>query len=927
MKGTSRKRPVETDRLTRFKMRKSGKNWIVIGTTWLQFLNFTRLFRTTSVKVEEDIVDDGNDSSRRALLKAIVAGTSIIAGGATLTHQQQVEADETVANEKVIDTNANTTQKATFTVPTELTSEDTQDSLASDETSLRISQSESISIQESQSVSASASVQESLSTSASMSASTSASQSAQASVSDSQSASEVVATSQDIQPEIQTQATMAQQASPMSRAAAVKETTATNETEQAEGTTETANTAKAQFEQMVMQADEIMHTEGFQNASQEYQVAYIAAVQYYREILSNSANNLSEEDYQYGVDSLTLLMNEIKTPSSLIKPNIFMANAQTNSSLGTPDGNTASGDTPAYWGVDVDAKNNKTNKYKWIAGDKNNRLWWDVNAYTTRDTGQTIEYAQHNIDVQKKSLGEGKDQWTITFYPGQGIWYKGWGPASKYGLENGQMGFYLTKDYKIISDVNIHTSLIPGTTYKYYNGAILTVRNSANDLLSGDVNPETDITFKPGEVNQTNGVISSATNPYYQFGRYADIWNMTPDNFNKSVFTSRDNSDKNHESFMRANEFDNATARDKQNSKDMVVNKAPFTTSFNKNTIGTAMYIQSWGDTSRSMNASYTVTFTTLHSNADQANLAAGNYNGAFSGVYAIINSIQNWGWRNLQGQLVGQEVYNLKVDDKKGSGTIDSTIPSQIESVSESESTSASESQNAESNSRSQSISASTSASESASTSASESASTSASESASTSASESASTSASESESLSLSESTSRSIAGSISISLSESASTSASESASTSASESASTSASESASTSASESESLSLSESTSRSIAGSISISLSESASASASESASISASESASTSPSNSSSPSHSNHQDNKMMNLGTKPQHLPQTGQNRLAQTGNKHLPQTGTENQNENANALGAGLLGLGGLLALFKRKKDRSKK
>lgn len=34
-------RQVETDLLKRFKMRKSGKNWIVIGTTWLQFLNFT----------------------------------------------------------------------------------------------------------------------------------------------------------------------------------------------------------------------------------------------------------------------------------------------------------------------------------------------------------------------------------------------------------------------------------------------------------------------------------------------------------------------------------------------------------------------------------------------------------------------------------------------------------------------------------------------------------------------------------------------------------------------------------------------------------------------------------------------------------------------------------------------------------------------
>ena len=809
MKVSNRKRPIETDRLTRFKMRKSGKNWIVIGTTWLQFLNFTRLFRTTSVKVEEDIVDEANDSSRRALLKAIVAGTSIIAGGATLTHQQQVEADETVANEKTIDTNANTTQKSTFAVPTELTTEDMQDSLASDESSVNTSQSESISIQESQSVSESASVQESLSTSASMSASTSASQSAQASVSDSQSASEVVATSQDIQLEIQTQATMAQQASPMSRATAVQETTATNETTQAEGTTETANTAKAQFEQMVMQADAIMHSEGFQNASQEYQVAYIAAIQYYREILSNSANNLSEEDYQYGIDSLTLLMNEIKTPSSSIRPNIFMADAQTNSSLGTPDENTAPGDTPAYWG------NDGNNKYKWIVGDKNNRLWWDVNAYTTRDTGQTIEYAKNNVNIQTTDLGNGKNEWTVTFYPNKGIWYAGYNPL-KYGLENAQMGFYLTKDYKIISDVNVHISLQPGTTYSYSGGGLSTglkVRNSPNDLDSGDVNPESDITFNPGDVNQTNGVISNATNPYYQFGRYADIWNMTPDNFNKSVFTSRDNSDKNHESFMRANEFDKATARDKQNSKDMVVNKAPFTTSFNKNTIGTAMYFQSWGDTSRGMNASYTVTFTTLHSNADQAKLAAGNYNGAFSGGYAMINSYQDT-WKNLQGQLVGQEVYNLKVDDKKGSGTIDSTIPSQIESRSTSTSASISESE---------------------------------------------SESASKSESLSNSQKESLSLSTSKSESLSKSAS----------------------------------------------------ESASTSASESASISASESASTSPSTSSSPSHSNHQGNKMMNLGNKPQHLPQTG----------------TDNQNENANALGAGLLGLGGLLALFKRKKDRSKK
>ena len=68
MKGTNRKRPVETDRLTRFKMRKSGKNWIVIGTTWLQFLNFTRLFRTSSVQVEEDNIDELNSSDRKSVV-------------------------------------------------------------------------------------------------------------------------------------------------------------------------------------------------------------------------------------------------------------------------------------------------------------------------------------------------------------------------------------------------------------------------------------------------------------------------------------------------------------------------------------------------------------------------------------------------------------------------------------------------------------------------------------------------------------------------------------------------------------------------------------------------------------------------------------------------------------------------------------------
>ena len=521
MKQSNRKRPVETDRLTRFKMRKSGKNWIVIGTTWLQFLNFTRLFRTTSVKVEEDIVDDGNDSSRRALLKAIVAGTSIIAGGATLTHQQQVEADETVANEKVIDTNTNTTQKATFTVPTELTSEDTQDSVTSDTTSLNTSQSESISIQESQSVSASASVQESLSTSAStsasMSASTSASQSAQASVSDSQSASEVVATSQNIQTKNKTQTTVAKQASPMLRAAAVQATTATATNEAVKtDTTETANTAKAQLEQMVMQADAMMHTEGFQNASQEYQVAYIAAVQYYREILSDSANNLSEEDYQYGVASLGELQG-VFTGTTTLQPQVFAA------------------------GTDQDTQqtatmltNNKGGRY--IEGDKYNRIWTNFTSgspqyhlVASRDSGQGWGYVEANIKVNRDALENGRDRWTVTFFPEKAFNSGNPGDRGGNGLVNAKFGIGLTSDYNVVSPVKIVVDTDPNQlTY-------------GTEYQQADVEPHKEMEFDPSkDVDANSGEVTTLNpsgtvmNPYLQKVYFVSD-EVTPDIFSKTI--------------------------------------------------------------------------------------------------------------------------------------------------------------------------------------------------------------------------------------------------------------------------------------------------------------------------------------------------------------------------------------------------------
>ena len=646
MKQSNRKRPVETDRLTRFKMRKSGKNWIVIGTTWLQFLNFTRLFRTTSVKVEEDIVDDCNDSSSRALLKAIVAGTSIIAGGATLTHQQQVEADETVANEKVIDTNANTTQKATFTVPTELTSEDTQDSLASDESSVNTSQSESISIQESQSVSESASVQESLSTSASMSASTSASQSAQASVSDSQSASEVVATSQNIQTKNKTQATVTKQASSMLRAAAVQATTATNETTQVEATTETANTAKAQLEQMVMQADAMMHSEGFQNASQEYQVAYIAAVQYYREILSNSANNLSEEDYQYGVASLGELQG-VFTGTTTLQPQVFAVGAAQDTQQ------TATMLT-----------NNKGGRY--IEGDKYDRIWTDFTTgspqphlVASRDSGQGWGYVEANIKVNRETLENGRDRWTVTFFPEKAFNSGNPGDKGGNGLVNAKFGIGLTSDYNVVSPVKIAVDTDPNAlTY-------------GTDYQQGDVEPHKEMEFDPNkDVDANSGAVTTLNpsgtvmNPYLQKVYFVSD-EVTPDIYTKSIQSGLITEGKTEDGTGIVTDGLNLQGQTVRNSSNAVsTNDKVFITNGGKEDTGhyssdnyhTMMYFKSWGITSGPQNSSITISFETEHNLQHQANLQVGKggYQ-TFSGLTAAAKSYQN-AWWNMFSIYEGEE-------------------------------------------------------------------------------------------------------------------------------------------------------------------------------------------------------------------------------------------------------------------------------
>ena len=374
----------ENDRKTHVKLYKAGKQWV---SSLISSIGLIRVFKgrldksaiyTQLVSKEKDKKSEdklSSDGITAALKGAAVLGA--VGWGATLT------TNTALADTKQLDSNQNLATKDTVNLSSGSGSSRVSDSLSTSESNV---QSEA-SVSKSESVSLNTNTNSS-STSETRSDSNSRSESISESKSDSNSQS------------VSSQTT--------SKSESLASTSLEN------SQTTTGTTAKDKLQGLINQATDFVNSDAFKSSSSDLKTALAATVKQYATVMQSSTS-LTEQDYQYGIDSLTLLMNEIKTPSSLIKPNIFMADAQTNSSLGTPDGNTAPGDTPAYWG-------NDGNKYKWIVGDKNNRLWWDVNAYTTRDTGQTIEYAKNNVNIQTKDLGNGKTKWTVTFYPNKGIW-------------------------------------------------------------------------------------------------------------------------------------------------------------------------------------------------------------------------------------------------------------------------------------------------------------------------------------------------------------------------------------------------------------------------------------------------------------------------------------------------------------------------
>ena len=174
----------ETDRVTRYKLIKSGKHWLRASTSLFGLFKVIRGGVDTA-QVSTEVVEERSSAPLTGidLLKGIVAAGSVIGGGAVV--QTQVHANEQTAVEKVIETDS--TLVTTDKVVLGTVGQENQGSPASDVASQSIS--ESVSVSESRSLSESMSSSVSASTSASVSASTSASASTSTSTSTSTSAS------------------------------------------------------------------------------------------------------------------------------------------------------------------------------------------------------------------------------------------------------------------------------------------------------------------------------------------------------------------------------------------------------------------------------------------------------------------------------------------------------------------------------------------------------------------------------------------------------------------------------------------------------------------------------------------------------------------------------------------------------------------
>ena len=171
----------ETDRVTRYKLIKSGKHWLRASTSLFGLFKVLRGGIDTA-QVTTEVVEDRVSTSLTGIdvLKGIAAAGAVVGGGVA-THTQ-VHANEQLAVEKVVDGTDNLVNSDQVVLGTVNKGEEQQTSVS---TSNSISESISLSDSTSASTSVSTSLSESVSASTSASTSTSVSSSTSASASSS----------------------------------------------------------------------------------------------------------------------------------------------------------------------------------------------------------------------------------------------------------------------------------------------------------------------------------------------------------------------------------------------------------------------------------------------------------------------------------------------------------------------------------------------------------------------------------------------------------------------------------------------------------------------------------------------------------------------------------------------------------------------
>ncbi|WP_128837347.1 accessory Sec-dependent serine-rich glycoprotein adhesin, partial [Streptococcus sp. DD11] len=231
----------EVERVTRFKLIKSGKHWLRAATSQFGLFKSMKGGNLSSVEVKVTEEQSVDKQGGLQFLKGLVA-TGAVLGGAVVTNANTVKADEDQAVEKVIDTSGvlATRDDAVLGTATDETAA---------ESALPESAAEAASDTQSISASASLSASESASVSASVSGSEAASQSASVSASTSQSVSDSLSVSESLSVSSSTSASAAvtdsNQAASASASASISASTSTAAASQSDSSSQsTANSSQ-----------------------------------------------------------------------------------------------------------------------------------------------------------------------------------------------------------------------------------------------------------------------------------------------------------------------------------------------------------------------------------------------------------------------------------------------------------------------------------------------------------------------------------------------------------------------------------------------------------------------------------------------------------------------------------------------------------